>query len=70
MPQARGSIAVIRVTGLRLDVRVNSNYTELRVLTGAHLLAHALEQDDLPKIKSDTLSVLKHAEKEAKTKAQ
>jgi hypothetical protein len=36
----------------------------------AHQLAHALDQDDLPKIESDALSVLKHAKKEAKTKAQ
>jgi hypothetical protein len=69
-PQARGPIAAIGVTGLPPDVGVNSNYTELLVLAGAHQLAHAPDQDDPPKIESDALSVLKHAEKVAKTKAQ
>jgi hypothetical protein len=69
-PQARGPIAAIKVTGLPPDVGVNSNYTELLVLAGAFQLAHALNQDDPPKIESDALSVLKHAEKEAKMKAQ
>jgi hypothetical protein len=69
-PHARGPIAAIRVTGLPPDVGVNSNFTELLVLAKAHQLAHALDQDDPPKIESDVLSVLKHAEKEAKTKAQ
>jgi hypothetical protein len=57
-PQARGPIAAIRVTGLPPDVGLNSNYTELLVLAGAHQLAHALDQDDPPKIKSDALSTV------------
>jgi hypothetical protein len=60
----------IVVTDLPPEVGVNSNYTELLVLAVAHQLAPAIDQTVPPKIESDALSILAHAEKESKTRAQ
>jgi hypothetical protein len=61
--EPRGPVAAIVVTDLPPEVGVNSNYTELLVLAAAHQLAPAIDQTVPPKILSDALSILAHAEK-------
>jgi hypothetical protein len=66
----RGPVAAIVITDLPPEVGVNSNYTELLVLAAAHQLAPVIDQTPPPKIKSDAMSILAHADKECKTRAQ
>jgi hypothetical protein len=58
------------ITDLPPEVGVNSNYTELLVLAAAHQLAPAIDQTAPPKIESDAMSILAHADKECKARAQ
>jgi hypothetical protein len=66
----RGPVATIVITDLPPEVGVNSNYTKLLVLAAAHQLAPAIDQTVPPKIESDAMSILAHAEKDSKTRAQ
>jgi hypothetical protein len=63
-------VAAIVITDHSPEVGINSNYTELLVLAAAHQLAPAIDQTVPPKIESDAMSILAHAEKGSKTRAQ